>query len=107
MYKRQDPGAASRDRDNVGDGQRAAVEDDCWGIHGRNVDGANGHRNPTTDAGPGARHAHRIAMQLRSTKILPYVAVNKDAFPTSPAYSAGCFKSVRLPKQAQLSRESL
>jgi len=43
-------------------------------------------------------------VQLSSTQILPYVAVNKDAFPTSPAYAAGCFKSVRLPKQAQLSR---
>jgi hypothetical protein len=48
---------------------------------------------------PGTRHAHRIAVQLSSTKILPYVAVNKDAFPTSPAYAAGCFKSVRLPNK--------
>jgi hypothetical protein len=54
-------------------------------------------------AGPGARHAHGVVVQLRFTKILPYVAVNKDAFPTSPAYAAGCIKSVRLPKQAQVS----
>jgi hypothetical protein len=53
---------------------------------------------------PGTRHAHRIAVHLSSTQILPYVAVNKDAFPTSPAYAAGCIKSVRLPKQAQVSR---
>jgi len=34
---------------------------------------------------------------------LPYVAVNKDAFPTSPARIAGRIKSFRLPKQAQVS----
>jgi hypothetical protein len=34
---------------------------------------------------------------------LPFVAVNKDAFPTSPARVAGRIKSVRLPKQAQVS----
>jgi hypothetical protein len=34
---------------------------------------------------------------------LPYVAVNKDAFPNSPAYVAGRIKSLRLPKQAQVS----
>jgi hypothetical protein len=34
---------------------------------------------------------------------LPYVAVNKDAFPTSPARSAGRIKSFRLPKQAKVS----
>jgi len=34
---------------------------------------------------------------------LPYVAVNKDAFPTSPARVAGRIKSFRLPKQAQVS----
>jgi hypothetical protein len=32
---------------------------------------------------------------------LPYVAVNKDAFPNSPACVAGGIKSFRLPKQAQ------
>jgi hypothetical protein len=37
---------------------------------------------------------------------LPYVAVNKDAFPTSPACAAGRIKSLRLPKQAQVSRVS-
>jgi hypothetical protein len=52
----------------------------------------------------GTHHAHRIALQMSSTQILPYVAVNKDAFPTSPAYAVGCFKSVRLPKQAQVCR---
>ena len=59
---------------------------------------------PSSLRRPGVHHAHRIAVQLSSTQILPYVAVNKDAFPTSPAYAAGCIKSVRLPKQAQLSR---
>jgi hypothetical protein len=34
---------------------------------------------------------------------LQYVAVNKDAFPTSPACVAGRIKSFRLPKQAQVS----
>jgi len=43
-----------------------------------------------------------IAVQFDSTQILPYVAVNKDAFPTSPADAAGCIKSFRLPKQAQV-----
>jgi hypothetical protein len=47
-----------------------------------------------------------IAVQFDSTQILLYVAVNKDAFPNSPADSAGCFKSFRLPKQAQVSRVS-
>jgi hypothetical protein len=34
---------------------------------------------------------------------MPYAAVDKDAFPTSPAYAAGRIKSSRLPKQAQVS----
>jgi hypothetical protein len=34
---------------------------------------------------------------------LPYVAVNKDAFPTSSARIAGRIRSFRLPKQAQVS----
>jgi hypothetical protein len=34
---------------------------------------------------------------------LLYVAVNKDAFPTSPARFAGRIKSLRLPKQALVS----
>jgi hypothetical protein len=38
----------------------------------------------------GTRYAHRIAVQPDSRKILPFVAVNKDAFPSSPAYAAGC-----------------
>jgi hypothetical protein len=33
---------------------------------------------------------------------LPFVAVNKDAFPTAPARIAGRIKSFRLPKQAQV-----
>jgi hypothetical protein len=41
-------------------------------------------------------------VQFDSTQISPYVAVNKDAFPTSPADAAGCIKSFRLPKQAQV-----
>jgi hypothetical protein len=51
-------------------------------------------------------HAHRIAVQFDSTQILPYFAINKDAFPTSPADAAGCLKSFRLPNQAQVSRVS-
>src|SRR6266436_6548835 len=34
-------------------------------------------------------HAHRIAVPFDFTQILPYVAVNKDAFPNSPADHAG------------------
>jgi hypothetical protein len=41
-------------------------------------------------------------MQFISAQVLPYVAVNKDAFPNSPAYAAGCSRSFRLPKQAQV-----
>jgi len=54
----------------------------------------------------GTPHAHRFAVQLNSRQILPYVAVNKDALPNSPADAAGCIKSFRLPKQAQVSRVS-
>jgi hypothetical protein len=43
-------------------------------------------------------------VQFNSREILPYVAINKDAFPNSPAHVAGCIKSFRLPKQAQVSR---
>ena len=43
-------------------------------------------------------------MQFDSIQILLYVAVNKDAFPNSPADAAGCIKSFRLPKQAQVFR---
>jgi hypothetical protein len=50
-----------------------------------------------------AHHAHRIVAPLNSTRILPYVAVNKDAFPNGPACAAGRIKSFRLPKQAQVS----
>jgi hypothetical protein len=45
-------------------------------------------------------------VQSNPTQILPYVAVNKDALPNSPADAAGCLKSFRLPKQAQVSRVS-
>jgi hypothetical protein len=45
-------------------------------------------------------------VQFISTQISPYVAVNKDALPNSPAYAAGCITSFRLPKQAQVSRVS-
>src|ERR1700720_4454255 len=54
----------------------------------------------------GTHHAHRVAVQFNSRQILPYVAVSKDAFPNSPANGAGCIKSFRLPKQAQVSRVS-
>ena len=37
------------------------------------------------------------------TRILQYVAINKDAFPSNPALAAGCAKSFSLPKQAQVS----
>jgi hypothetical protein len=46
------------------------------------------------------------AVQFNSTQISPYVAVNKDALPNSPADAAGCIKSIRLPKQAQVSSVS-
>jgi len=52
------------------------------------------------------RYAHRTAVQFTSTQVLPYVAVNKDALPYSPAHTAGCTKSFSLPKQAQVSRVS-
>jgi hypothetical protein len=47
-----------------------------------------------------------IGVQFNSTQIVPYVAVNKDALPSSPANAAGCIKSFRLPKQAQVSSVS-
>jgi hypothetical protein len=52
------------------------------------------------------RYAHRITVQFSSTQILPYVAVNKDTLPCSPAPTAGCAKSFSLPKQAQFSHVS-
>jgi hypothetical protein len=51
----------------------------------------------------GTHQAHRIVVRYNSTQILPYVAVNKDAFPSSPAHAAGCAKLFSLPKQAQVS----
>jgi hypothetical protein len=47
--------------------------------------------------------ARRIGGAVQLHKDLPYVAVSKDAFPTSPAYVAGRIKSFRLPKQARIS----
>ena len=41
-------------------------------------------------------------MQFNLTRKLPYIAVNKDAFPSNPAQRAGCTKSFSLPKQAQV-----
>jgi hypothetical protein len=43
---------------------------------------------------------------FNSAQISLYVAVNKDALPDSPAHAAGCRKSFRLPKEAQVSRVS-
>jgi hypothetical protein len=54
----------------------------------------------------GTPYAHRVAVQFNSRQVLSYVALNKDALPSSPADGAGCIKSFRLPKQAQLSRVS-
>jgi len=45
-------------------------------------------------------------VQLSSRQVLPYAAANKDALPTGPADAAGRIKSLRLPKQAQVSRVS-
>jgi hypothetical protein len=47
--------------------------------------------------------ARRIGGAVQLHKDLPYVAVSKDAFPTSPAHVAGRIKSLRLPNQAQVS----
>jgi hypothetical protein len=57
---------------------------------------------------PDPARVTRTESQRSSTsrQFLPYVAVNKDAFPNSPAYAAGCIKSFRPPKQAQVSRVS-
>jgi hypothetical protein len=52
-----------------------------------------------------ARSARRIESAQFHTDF-SYVAVNKDAFPNSPASVAGCIKSFRLPKQAQVSSVS-
>jgi hypothetical protein len=54
-------------------------------------------------------HAHFA--RVRSSAIhyltdLQYVALSKDAFPTTPACVAGRIKSIRLPKQAQVSSVS-
>jgi len=49
----------------------------------------------------------RIGGAVQLHKDLPYVAVSKDAFPTSPAHIAGRIKSFRLPKQAQVSSVNL
>src|SRR5260221_14362988 len=54
----------------------------------------------------GTHHAHRVAVQFNARQVSPYVAVSKNALPSSPADSAGCIKSFFLPKQAQVSRVS-
>ena len=41
--------------------------------------------------------------RILQARILQYVAINKDAFPSNPALAAGCAKSFSLPKQAQVS----
>jgi hypothetical protein len=53
---------------------------------------------PTRDC-----RARRIETTAYVHTDLPYVAVNKDAFPTSPACVAGRIESFRLTKQAQVS----
>jgi len=53
---------------------------------------------------PGTAYAHLVAVQFNSTQNSPYAAVNKDGLPNSPAEIAGCIKSFRLPKQAQVFR---
>jgi hypothetical protein len=65
----------------------------CYGIVGVMV------------ASPDPARLMRTESQRSSTsqRFLSYVAVNKDAFPNSPAYAAGCIKSFSLPKQAQVS----
>jgi len=57
----------------------------------------------TVRSGPRDRRAHRTKTAAYFHTDLPYVAVNKDAFPTSPAHVAGRIKSFRLPKQPQIS----
>jgi hypothetical protein len=47
--------------------------------------------------------ARRIEAAAYVHTDLPYAAVNKDAFPTSPACVAGRIRSFRLQKQAQVS----
>jgi hypothetical protein len=57
-------------------------------------------------ASPDAVRARTSTAQFGFTPILPYVAVNKDAFPSNPVHAAGCAKSFGLPKQAQVCRVS-
>jgi hypothetical protein len=59
------------------------------------------HGSPT---GTRATRTESRAAQFHTD--LPYVAVNKDAFPTSPACAVSRIKSFRLPRQAQVSRVS-
>jgi hypothetical protein len=42
-------------------------------------------------------------VQFNSTQILPYAAVNKDAFPQQSSVRRWLHQSFRLPKQAQVS----
>jgi len=67
--------------------------------------GVTNPEQPSSLHRPGA-HRAQPAGQFNSTQISPYVAVNKDALPNSPANDAGCIKSIRLPKQAQVSSVS-
>jgi hypothetical protein len=53
-------------------------------------------------ASPDAIRTRTSAAQFGVTPILPYVAVNKDAFPSNPVHATGCTKSFSLPKQAQV-----
>ena len=58
------------------------------------------HRRLVRSGTPHAR-PDRSAVRFH-TDFLPSIAVNKDAFPNSPADRTGCLKSFRLPKQAQV-----
>jgi hypothetical protein len=53
-----------------------------------------------------ARFARVLSSAVHFLTNLQYVALSKDAFPTTPACVAGRIKSFRLPKQAQVSRVS-
>ena len=61
-------------------------------------------RGRSAKCGPpgAARVTCTSVMQFDCIPILPYVAIDKDAFPSNPALAAGCAKSFSLPKQAQL-----
>jgi hypothetical protein len=48
------------------------------------------------------RSTRATATQFGFSPISPYVAVNKDAFPSNPVHATGCANSFSLPKQAQV-----